>query len=154
MPEAQTPQTTTLFRVENPIHPSPQQPDGTTSHKDVVGQWFTPDLKTSLQYLHKSTQTFGTKAKPVDGAQLVVAHVPTEALDKYHVTNHPIAARMDVEPENYLIPRDGSVPLDTIALDDMLADLKGKFGTYGPAEQAAQRIEATLEQLGHIALEQ
>ena len=67
--------TTKLYRVENPSIPA--NPNGVTSHDEIVGQWFSPDIDYTLGYLPKATQTFGRGAKVVDGAQLVVAEVPT-----------------------------------------------------------------------------
>ncbi len=148
MSESVQPTTTPVYRVENP-HIS-GTPNGITSHEDLVGQWFSPNVDTALNYLRKSTQTFGKDAAPVDGAQLVVAHVPTEQLDGLHVSRHPIAASMDVENDNYIVPRDGSVPTEVIPLDETLGDLRGQLGRFDKHQEARQRVHAML---GAVAVE-
>jgi hypothetical protein len=150
MYETQKTETTTLFRIENPVHPKPRTPDGVVSHEDLVGQWFTPNLDKALSYLPKSTQTFGRCAAPVDGAQLVVAHVPEDQLDGLHVSRHPIAASMDVENDNYIVPRDGSVPTDVIPLDETIAELRGQLGNFNKQREARERVHAML---GGVAVE-
>lgn len=84
-----------LYRIENPSAYS--VPNGETSHAELVGQWFSPNLDTALNYLRKSTQTFGKDAHPIDGAQLVIASLSMDQLETHHVSHHPIAATMDVE---------------------------------------------------------
>jgi len=149
MSKSVQPDTTTVYRVENLAIQG--TPNGVTSHEDLVGQWFSPNVDTALNYLRKSTQTFGKDAGPVDGAQLVVAHVPTAQLDGLHVSHHPIAASMDVENDNYIIPRDGTVPTDIIPLDETLGDLRGQLGNFNKQQEARQRIHAML---GEVAVEQ
>jgi hypothetical protein len=139
---SETPNTTPVYRIENPNIPS--SPNGITSHEELVGQWFSPNVETALGYLRKSTQTFGRDAAPVDGAQLVVAHVPTDQLEALHVSSHPIAAKMDVEDDNYIVPRDGSIPTDTIPLDDKIGDLRGQLGNLYKYREASDRVRAVL----------
>ena len=135
-------ETVPLYRIENPsIY---KEPNGETSHEDIVGQWFSPDLDAALLYLRKSTQTFGREATIVDGAQLVIAHVPASKLDSMHVFKHPIAKGMDVESNNYIIPRDGSVETETIPLDDLLGELRGKLGNFRKYREASERVHAIV----------
>lgn len=155
MPGEQSSQTTArsgeatpLYRIENPNIQA--HPDGVTSHEDLVGQWFTPNLTTAISYLRKSTQTFGKDSHPVDGTQLVVAHVPIDELDSMHVSQHPIASHMDVENDNYIIPRDGSVHIQELPLDEVLSDLKGELGNFMKLEEARRRIVMLA---GQIAVE-
>lgn len=155
MPGELSPQTTSrlgetapLYRIENPAIQA--HPDGVTSHEDLVGQWFTPNLPTAMGYLRKSTQTFGKHSGPVDGAQLVVAHVPVDELASRHVSKHPIASRMDVENDNYIIPRDGSVPMQQVPLDETLSDLKGGLGNFLKLKEAQRRIVILA---GQVAVE-
>lgn len=145
---SETPKTTPVYRVENPTVPS--APNGVTSHEDLVGKWFSPNVDMALGYLRKSTQTFGRDAATVDGAQLVVAHVPVEQLDTMHVSRHPIAASMDVENDNYIVPRDGSVPTDVIPLDETIGDLRGQLGNFNKYREARERVHAML---GAVAVE-
>lgn len=139
-------QTIPLYRIENPKHPNPRKPDGVVSHEDLVGQWFSPNLDTALGYMRKSTQTFGKNAGSVEGTQLVVAHLPTDQLESHHVSNHPIAAQMDVENDNYLITRDGTVPTDVIPLDETLGELRGQLGNVEKFTEAKQRVYAAIGQ--------
>jgi hypothetical protein len=138
-----------LYRIENPAIPVDPSRLGEVSHPGIIGQWFSPDLDTALNYLPKSTQTYGKNPGVVAGTQLVIAIVPTEKLDAYHVDSHPIAAALDHEPNNYLIPRDGSVPMVTLHLDDVLGDLKGNLGNFHKRKEAEERVRDTL---GDISL--
>jgi dihydrofolate reductase len=133
-----------LFRIENPNIPA--NPNGVTSHTDLVGLWFTPNLSTAITYLRKSTQTFGNGGRIVDGARLVQAYVDERELDTYHVRTHPIASQMDVEQDNYLVPRDGKIHLEEIALDGIIADLRGKLADPRNVLEAQRRIEEHLSE--------
>jgi hypothetical protein len=134
-----------LYRIENPN--IPPNPDGINSHIDLVGQWFSPNIGTATNYLRKSTQTFGREAKLVDGTQLVVAHLPKEQLERHHVSNHPVARSMDVERDNYILPRDGSIPMQVIELDGIIGDLKGSLGNFQKLSEAKKRIVVKLGEL-------
>ncbi len=141
-------ETTHLYRIENPNLTA--RADGVTSHEELIGQWFTPNVSTAVGYLRKSTQTFGRDPQPVDGARLVVATVPTDELEAQHVSNHPIAANMDVENDNYVIPRDGTFPLKELPLDEVISDLRGGLGNFLKLKEAEKRI---IKLAGHIAIE-
>lgn len=134
--------TVSLYRIENPTIQA--APNGVTSHEDLIGQWFSPDLDSALLYLRKSTQTSGKNVSPVEGAQLVIAHINPEKLDSFNVAHHPIASGMDVESDNFLIPRDGSVATDIIPLDEILSDLSGRLGNLKNYQDAAGRVHALL----------
>lgn len=138
------PPTTTLYRVENPSLPPNPAANGVTSHPDLVGQWFTPNLDTATNYLRKSTQTH---TGPTEGAQLVLAQVPTEQLPDMHVSRHPVASKMDVEGDNYLLSRDGSTPMQTLPLDEVLGDLKGQLGKFDKLQEAKHRVELAVGQM-------
>lgn len=136
------PETTNLYRVENPTIPA--NPNGIVSHEDLVGQWFAPDIDTATDYLRKSTQTFGRDSQVIDGAQLVIAEVLTEDLDKYHVTRNPTSAKMDVESNNYVLPRDGSIAMREVPLDEIIDDLRGNLGNFLKLAEAKRRIVALI----------
>lgn len=139
---------TLLFRVENPTIEA--QPDGETSHEALVGQWFSPNVNKALspQYLRKSTQTRDRHPQLADGAQLVIATVPTDRLASYHVSEHPIASNMDVESEDYIIPRDGTVPTEVIPLDSVLDELRGSgLSSFQNSMEARRRVIAHLGEL-------
>jgi hypothetical protein len=141
-----------LYRIENPDKEPTRPPDGSTSHEELVGQWFSPNLLTALVYLRKSTQTFGKDAHPVDGTRLIVAQVPADRLEDYHVTKHPIASTMDVEGDNYILPLDGSFSTEVLPLDETLGDLRGKLGNVANQQEAARRVKALVEHAGLIAI--
>ncbi len=139
-----------LYRVENPNIAA--QSDGVVSHEDLVGQWFTPNIGTATNYLRKATQTFGKGAHPVEGAQLVVTDVPKTDLDAFHVSKHPIASKMDVESDNYIIPPKAVYPRTSIELDEMLGDLRGDLGRFDKLVEAKQRVAQVAHELGEISL--
>lgn len=149
MTETVTPSTIPVYRVENPNIPG--RPDGVTSHQDLVGQWFSPNLNTALGYMRKSTAKSKETGRPIEGTRLVVAQVPSSDLDGYHVSQHPIASQMDVERDNYLIPRDGSIPSEEIALDPIVAELGGQMGNFLKFSEAKQRV---VMHLGDLAAKQ
>lgn len=143
-----TPETTTLYRIENPNIPPVAMNDG-SSHPDLTGQWFSPDLDQTFKHLQKSTQTTGVGAHVVKGAQLVIAKVPTSQLDAYepHRSSVVSDAKLEAEPGDYLIPRDGSVPTEVINLDEIIDDLSGKLGQFDKRIEAERRINAKLGEL-------
>lgn len=136
----------TLYRIENPNIPA--EPDGVVSHEALVGQWFSPNIESVMPYLRKSTQTFGKEASPVQGARLVLAKVNPSELDKLHVSQSEVAREMDVEDDNYLIPRDGSIKVEEIDLDETLDGLHGNLGRFQELMEARRRI---VEKLGEVA---
>lgn len=148
MSETSKPDTVPVYRVENPN--IAVAPNGVTSHEELVGQWFSPNLDSALGYLRKSTQTFGKDAGPIDGAQLVVAELPLGELEAHHVSQHPIASGMDVEGDNYIVPRDGSIPTEVIPLDETLGGLQGQLGNTEKFAEAKERVHAML---GQVAVE-
>lgn len=148
MKSVENPEFTTLFRVENPNIPADPRRFGQTSHEDLVGQWFSPNLDTAMHYLRKSTQTFGQNASPVDGAQLVIAQVPIDQVESYHVTKHSLAKDMDVENDNYIIP-EGQFDTKVVPLDEILSELRGKLGNLENLREAKQRV---IEHLGSLSL--
>lgn len=131
-----------LYRVENPnIAP---MPGSVASHPNPIGQRFLFTLDAALVHLRNSTQTFGPDAAPVDGARLVIAHVPMSDLDSLHALNQPAAKDMDVQDDNYIVPRDGSVPLDVVPLDDVVGDLRGELGSFVRFREVQERIQAVI----------
>lgn len=131
-----------LYRIENPnIAPNL---NGVTSHEDHVGQWFSSNPEYVVGYLRKSTQTFGVDVKLVDGAQLLRAEVPTDRVEDFAASKHPIAENMDIESDNYLIPRDGSVAVEVIPLDEIIEDLRGRLGDYNVIKEAKNRVLARI----------
>ena len=126
---------TKLYRIENPNIPA--RPDGVTSHEDLVGQWFSPDLNYVGNYLRKATHTRGTV---VDGAQLVVAEVQTDQLASLAAQSHPTASSMDIEPGNYIIPRDGTFPIEVIPIDEVVGELRGGLSRLDKLIEAKRRI--------------
>ncbi|OGG09026.1 hypothetical protein A3J20_04100 [Candidatus Gottesmanbacteria bacterium RIFCSPLOWO2_02_FULL_42_29] len=131
-------ETISLYRIENKN--IEKEPDGITSHKDLKGQWFSPDLETALVYLRKSQQTFGTEAKRIEGANLVVVKIPKEEFEKLHVSKHPIASQMDVENDNYIVPE--SIERNYISLDNV----QDKVGNFENLQKAKEQIKEKVKQ--------
>lgn len=128
---------TKLYRIENPRNEANYHPDGITSHDDIVGGWFSPDLDYVTGYARKATQTFGRGSEVVDGARLVVADIPDDQVVRFEAARHPVASEMDIEPHNYILPRDGSVSMTEIALDGVLGELRGRLGPVWRAARSA-----------------
>lgn len=129
-----------LYRIENPNTLEYHQPDGITSHQSIIGQWFSRDIGYVANYSRKATQTFGRDAKVTDGARLIIADVPDDDIEKYRAQLHPIAGDMDIELDNYILPRDGSIPIAEISIDETLGDLRGKLGRFDYLQEAKRRI--------------
>ena len=52
---------------------------------------------------------------------------------------------MDIEPGNYILPRDETVPMTTVPLDGILGDLRGGLNRFDKLSEAKKRV------MGHIA---
>jgi|GEM_PF-1266724 len=130
-------ETISLYRIENKN--IEKEPDGITSHKDLKGQWFSPDLETTLTYLRKSQQTFGAEAKRVEGTNLVVVKIPKEEFENLHVSKHPIASQMDVENDNYIVPE--NIERNYINLDDV----QDKVGNFENFQKAKKQVEEKVK---------
>lgn len=77
-----------------------------------------------------------------------MVEVPQDQLVPLHVSQHPVAATMDVENNNYIVPRDGSWPEKHVDLDGLLGDLRGNLGNFLKLKEAEKRI---VEELGRLA---
>ncbi len=127
--------TVLLYRIENTN--IKREPNGITSHGELTGQWFTPNLETALAYLRKSQQTFGINAQQVNGAHLVIVKIPEGELKNLHVSQHPIASKMDVENDNYIVPP--NIERRYINLDSV-QDQVGSFDNLRKARQQVRKI--------------
>ena len=127
-----------LYRIENKN--IEKEPDGITSHKDLKGQWFTPDLETAILYLRKSQQTFGAETERVEGVNLVVVKIPKEEFENLHVSKHQIASQMDVENDNYIVPE--NIERNYINLDDV----QDKVGNLENLQKAKKQVKDKVEQ--------
>jgi hypothetical protein len=143
-----------LYRIENSTIPA--KPDGETSHRDLIGQWFTTDLDAGSRYIRKSTQAKPTKSGEgmavVDGAWFVVQEVPVDELDSLHVSKHPIASGMDVERHNYIIPPDATYTTYYYPLDETIGELRGGLNNWGNLTEATRRIAKVAQDLGEVIL--
>ncbi len=82
-----------LFRYENPNIPNPN-PNGVTSHKDLIGRWFVDDPQDLKSYIIMRPP----------GGDIVIVAIPENKLDDLNVDKHPIAGKMDTEGNNYIVP--------------------------------------------------
>lgn len=131
--------TVPLYRIENPNIIA--DPNGLTSKEVLKGQWFSTNLDTATIRLQRATSTFSESGRRVvDGVRLVIADVPEDQLGTFHVDNIPEAQGMDTEVDNYLLPRDGSIPMHEIPLDDALSELRGKMGNILNLSEGRRRI--------------
>jgi hypothetical protein len=71
-----------------------------------------------------------------------VAQVPADQLEDFHISKHPIGATMDVESDNYIVPRDGSIDTQVLPLDDVLGDLRGQLSNWEKQKQARELVTA------------
>lgn len=69
------------------------------------------------------------------------------------MSRHPVASTMDVESDNYIVPRDGSVETSTIPIDDTVGELRGSLGRVDQLMKARRRIEELLENIGQAAIQ-
>jgi len=104
-----------LYRVENP-NLTANRYDGNfwqdEEFKQLVWQWFSPDLDYVLNYVRKNQKE--------EWVRLLAVLIPNEDFDKYHVSNHDIARDLDVEPNNYIIPTwELECPMVEIWLDEV-----------------------------------
>jgi hypothetical protein len=141
---------TPLFRIENPnIY---NQPDGIIWGEEVRGQWFYPDIGYMRGYIRQVVNlrggipvegaTFPYEDSPaVDGARLVIAQVPLQVLPLYRAEVHPVASRMAYNPLDYIIPRDGSVPITELSLDVALGSLRRNLYAKDSLDMAQTKIE-------------
>lgn len=137
--EIKTPtKNTYLYRIENTNTES--NPDGITSHEEIIGQWFTPNIETAILYLRKSQQTFGMNAQRVNGANLLIVKIPEDKLESFHADQHPIASQMDHENDNYIIPK--TIKRNYINIDD----IQDKVGIIDNLQKAKKQIEEKIEQ--------
>ena len=79
--------------------------------------------------------------------------MPTEKLEALHVSRHPVAAGMDVEGDNYIVTRNGDIPIITIPLDETIKELKGKLSRVDQLQEANRRIEELVTSLGETSLQ-
>lgn len=134
-----------LFRIENPnIY---NEPDGIIWHENVRGQWFFDDIRHTRGYIHQVTVDRSGSQEVVDGAQLVIAHVPTDELQSYKASNHPIASELKFEEIDYIIPRDGGIPTTTIGIDWLLNRLR-----YDQNWKNTNKAQRRIEGLTKLAL--
>jgi hypothetical protein len=127
---------TKLYRIENPNIST--EPDGINSHPSLVWQWFAPDIAYTVNYLKKSQQIIVDRIiQPVPGVQLVVLEVPENELNKFHVSQNPTASKMDIEPDNFIVPLEDQLRYSrqTISLDDIEL-VWGNFRKLQTAKQA------------------
>lgn len=122
---------TTLYRIENKNIVN--EPNGITSHADLKGQWFSPDVKTAIGYLRKSQKE--------KGAKLILVHVSKDQMETFHVSKNPIAFKMDVEGDNYVIPE--VVKRTYIDLDDT-EKVTGRIETI---HKATEEVQSKLKEL-------
>ena len=99
-----------LYRVENPTLPF-NQPEGDYYKRELAGQWFDLHLDGALANL---TSVWAFNRRCDAPAQLAIAQVLPDELESYHASNHPIASRMAHFNDDYIIPREGSVPVAEI----------------------------------------
>ena len=137
--------TTRLYRVENPNTEVNPERFGDTSHPELIGQWFTPDFDQATgMYLQKSTRPRGESRQPqvVNGAQILVADIPDDELPKYLVSTDARTEGIDIEGDNYLLPRDGTVRIEQVSLDGLLGEIYDKieFGLGKNLTEARRRI--------------
>ena len=141
-----------LYRVENPnIPPDPRhEGEGGTSHPELRGRWFSPDLDKVLDYLPKATQhrpsgTGRRSFEPIDGAVLHIAEVPAEDLGSYEAAKHHLVLEsdMDIEPsEDYILPNDAVT--HTLSVDDLVGEARGKMNNWEIRQAAINRVRGAV----------
>jgi hypothetical protein len=114
---------TPLFRVENPSLQF-NQPEGDYFARELAGQWF--DLTIDGAFANLSRVTWFSLRRNAP-AQLAIAVVASSELEDYSASNHPIASAMNHFSDDYIIPRDGSIPVFEIDIDNIV---RGEVSGY------------------------
>jgi hypothetical protein len=150
--------TTPVFRIENPNINNP--PDGIIWHEELRGQWFSSDIENTKGYIHQVTYDrspyFSTvdeinyvKDTPVvNGARLVIAYVISNHLESYRAAYHPIASKLSFMGNDYIIPRDGTIPITEISIDRLLGRLR--FNLFKGNNE--ERAQARIRRLAQVAV--
>jgi hypothetical protein len=135
-----------MFRVENNTRADHPRTLPEPGREKFVGQWFSPQPKKALNYM----KTAWLEGKP--GAELLIAQVPEIRLPDF-LASKIIAEQnlsLDIESsEDYLLPRDGSIDFERIALEGILGELYGvsDFFKIQHAQKAVlEYIEWTQEE--------
>jgi hypothetical protein len=135
-----------MFRVENSERERiPRQSED--ARRRFIGQWFSPDANKALHYLRASSRG------GVSGTELLITSLPENAISEY-LAHTVLAAQgldLDIEPfEDYLLPRDGTLTFETVALEGVLGDLYGKVD-FASLQIAKQKV---LKHIGWTEEEQ
>jgi hypothetical protein len=139
---------THLYRLENPsIY---NKPDGVIWHEDVRGQWFHSDIDNTRGYIRQVVVDRSGDGAVVDGTQLVIAHPLMDELNQYRAEIHPIASTLHYGSNDFIIPRDGSVPITEISIDWLLGRLRNNIYKRESVDKAQRRIKI-LSQLAILA---
>lgn len=62
-----------------------------------------------------------------------------------HVYEHSTPASLNVDNDNYIVTRDGSVSTDIVPLNETIGDLRGQLGNVRMLQGARGRVYAIFE---------
>ena len=84
----------TLYRYENPETQYDNSREGIVSKKEIIGTWFTTELKDLKDYI---------KSRPV-GGKIITIRIKGDELENYDASKLEETKEMDIEKDNYIIP--------------------------------------------------
>jgi len=125
-----------LYRLENPSLPF-NQPEGAFFAQKLAGQWFDETLIGAFSNLSR-VNAFSRRCNAP--AQLAIARVVPDKLTEYLAANHPIASKMNYMDSDYIIPRDGTVPIMEVDIDEALHSNEGYDFILKVAAQAIRNM--------------
>lgn len=125
--------TTRLYRIENKNIPYDKSREWIVSRKEIIWCFFTENTETLSNYIRKN------QSKP--GIKLVYIDIPTNQLEKFHVSNNEYTQNMDVENDNRILP-------NTIKRNYVdISSLHKVTGNFLPLKEAKEHLNKIIEGL-------
>ncbi len=127
-----------LYRIENPAAPNDYANSedpydfnrGLISHPDILGQWFFREASDTFGYVQKAIYRYPEHS---DSAQFIVGYPLADEVEALRAEYHPIASRMRFNRGDYIVPRDGSIPVEVFSIKSLVKKTTSLNGYTVPA---------------------